>query len=229
MLSTTRRDRYHNKQMISEPDPRQGVFRKDDSVILTSVKRKRELMDPVSINRLLQKIEQGEESALLTLHEHFASAVYSLAYRVLGNTQDAEEITQDVFLRIWDRAEAYDPARGTFLTWIMTITRRMAIDRIRHRERRLPADGSISMDAQPALHETLENGELSETGRTLLLVLENLPEEQSAAIQLAFFQGMSHSEIADYLHKPLGTIKSQIRLGMQKLRSIWLGQEIEAD
>jgi RNA polymerase sigma-70 factor (ECF subfamily) len=112
------------------------------------------------------------------------------------------------------------------VSWLLTIARRTAIDRLRKRERREPPDNSISMDAAPYLWETsLGEEDATDLERSLLGVLEELPEDQRNAIYLSYFHGMSHSDIALHLDKPLGTVKSHIRLGMQKLRSIWMQQQ----
>lgn len=184
-------------------------------------------MNEQSILNLLNRILAHEEEALLELHRHYANLVYSVAYRVLNNAQDTEEVTQDVFLRLWDKAASFDPDKGKFSTWLATITRRMAIDHLRKRQRRNP-DQSVSMDEKPYLWETtLVQEDLSELQRTLLSAMGELSQEQQQAIQLAYFHGMSHTDIADHLQRPLGTVKSHIRIGMQKLRSIWLQQPID--
>ena len=180
-------------------------------------------MSETPIKTLLQQIQSGNEEALLTLHDRFATPVYSVAYRVLGNAQDAEEVTQDVFLKLWDKAHSFDPGRGKFTSWLLTIARRSAIDHLRKRQRREPPENSISMDAAPYLWETGPGEEdVSDLQRSLLGVMSELPDEQSEAIYLAYFHGMSHSDIAAHLDRPLGTVKSHIRLGMQKLRFIWM-------
>jgi RNA polymerase sigma-70 factor, ECF subfamily len=175
---------------------------------------------------LLNRIKSGDESALFDLHERFATVVYSVTYRVLGNQQDAEEATQDVFLRLWDKVEQFDSTRGSFSAWLLTIARRIAIDRFRKRERRDPPPNSVSMDEKPYLWEsTLIENDLSDLQRTLLSTLNELPDNQQQAIYCAYFHGMSHRDIAEHLNKPLGTIKSHIRLGMQSLREIWINQQ----
>jgi RNA polymerase sigma-70 factor (ECF subfamily) len=186
------------------------------------------IMEHETIKSLLRRIRTGDEDALLDLHEQFATLVYSVTYRVLGNQQDSEEATQDVFLRLWDKAEQFDAARGSFTAWLLTIARHVAIDRLRKRQRREPPPNSVSMDEKPHLWETtLIKEDLSDLQRTLLSTLKELPEEQQQTIYLAYFHGMSHRDIAEHLDKPLGTVKSQIRLGMQKLRDIWLKQQYQ--
>ncbi len=159
------------------------------------------------------------------LHDRYVNIVYSVAYRILNNGQDAEEVVQDVFLRVWERSASYDERKGKFTTWIATISRRMAIDRLRSRERKTP-DQMLSMDAAPHLWETtLVQEDMTDLQRSLLSAMRELSQEQQQAIQLAYFHGMSHADIAAHLNRPLGTVKSHIRLGMQKLRGIWLREQ----
>ncbi|MCA9912743.1 MAG: sigma-70 family RNA polymerase sigma factor [Anaerolineae bacterium] len=179
-------------------------------------------MSELPITALLENIQAGDEEALLMLHDRYANIVYSVAYRVLNNGQDAEEVVQDVFLRVWEKAASFDSAKGNFTTWIATIARRAAIDRLRSRTRKTP-DQVVSMDAAPHLWETtLVQEDMTDLQRSLLSAMSELSTEQQEAIQLAYFHGMSHADIAAHLKRPLGSVKSHIRLGMQKLRGIWL-------
>ena len=172
---------------------------------------------------LLKQIEAGDEEALLALHAQYANLVYSVAYRVLDSQQDAEEVTQDVFMRLWHKAEMFDPQKGKFTGWLLTITRRLALNRMRQRTRREAPQKTVSLDEHPQLWEAqLVHEDLSDLQRVLLSALGQLTADQQEAIQLAYFQGMTQAGIAEYLDKPLGTVKSHIRLGMQKLREIWL-------
>jgi RNA polymerase sigma-70 factor (ECF subfamily) len=203
-----------------------GMAANTNAVIMPADRQSIRLMNQASVPSLLNQILSGDEAALIALHDRFANAVFSVAYRVLNNQQDAEEVTQDVFLRLWDKAETFDPEKGKFLSWLLTITRRMAIDRLRKRIRRDPPPNSVSMDEQPHLWETtLVVEDTDDLQRTLLSTLDELPSDQQEAIRLAYFYGMSHTDISEHLQRPLGTVKSQIRLGMQKLRSIWLSKQ----
>ncbi|MDQ7027013.1 MAG: sigma-70 family RNA polymerase sigma factor [Anaerolineae bacterium] len=203
-----------------------GMAGEPNAVIILPDRKSIRNMNQASVPSLLKQILSGDEAALLALHDRFSNVVYSVAYRVLNNQQDAEEVTQDVFLRLWDKAASFDPNKGKFLSWLLTITRRMAIDLLRKRSRREPPPNSISMDEKPHLWETmLVVEDLDDLQRTLLSTLDELPQGQQQAIQLAYFYGMSHTDISEYLKRPLGTVKSQIRLGMQKLRTIWLSKQ----
>ncbi len=173
---------------------------------------------------LLAQIQAGNEAALLALHDQYANLVYSVAYRVLNDQMAAEEVTQDTYMRLWYKAETYDPAKGSFVTWLLTITRRLAIDTDR-RQRRDPMQNPVFIDGDIERWENvLGLEEDADLKRTLVAVMQELPDEQRQAIELAYFHGMSHSQIADYLGQPLGTIKTRIRLGMQKLREAWLAE-----
>jgi len=175
---------------------------------------------------LLAQIQAGSEDALLELHSRYANLVYSVAYRVLNDSMSAEEVTQDAFMRLWNKSYTYDPEKGRFTTWLLTVTRRLAIDLIRQRQRREPKSGMLFMDEDPSLWEnilTAEGG--GDLRRTLRSVMDELPVEQRELIELVYFYGMSHSDLAETLDIPLGTVKTRIRLGMQKLRQAW-GQDV---
>lgn len=179
---------------------------------------------------LLQRVQNGDEEALIMLHKQFANLVFSVAYRVLNDQMAAEEVTQDTFMRLWNKSYSYDPEKGRFTTWLLTVTRRLAIDMLRLRQRREPKSGMLFMDEDPTLWEnvlSVEGG--SDLRRNLKSVLAQLPTDQSELIELVYFYGMSHNDIAETTGIPLGTVKTRIRLGMQKLRSAWTGDEIKSE
>jgi RNA polymerase sigma-70 factor (ECF subfamily) len=179
---------------------------------------------------LLQRVQNGDEEALIMLHNQFANLVFSVAYRVLNDQMAAEEVTQDTFMRLWNKSYSYDPEKGRFTTWLLTVTRRLAIDMLRLRQRREPKSGMLFMDEDPTLWEnvlSVEGG--SDLRRNLKSVLAQLPTDQSELIELVYFYGMSHNDIAETTGIPLGTVKTRIRLGMQKLRSAWTGDEIKSE
>lgn len=176
----------------------------------------------MSVATLLNHINAGDEDALVELHAQYVNLVYSVAYRILNHDQDAEEATQDVFMRLWEKSETFDVSKGSFTTWLVTITRRIAIDRMRKRERRTQ-NVNMSMDEQPYLWETLlVQEDMSDLQRSLLSAMDELSKEQQEAIYLAYFHGMTHREIAMTLERPLGTVKTHIRTGMEQLRIIWM-------
>lgn len=163
----------------------------------------------------------GDEEALIELHRRYVNLVYSVAYRILDEQMAAEEVTQDTFMRLWNKSASYDPEKGRFITWLLTVTRRLAIDLLRQRQRREPRAGMLFMDEDPSLWENLLSVDEGDLRRTLLAALRDLPLEQRELIELVYFGGMSHNDIAESLSIPLGTVKTRIRLGMQKLRTAW--------
>jgi RNA polymerase sigma-70 factor (ECF subfamily) len=176
---------------------------------------------------LLEKIAAGDGDALLMLHKRYVHLVYSMAWRVLQDESQAEEVTQDVFLKLWQKSQRYDPGRGRFASWLLSITRFAAIDRLRREGRRpsavdLPptdADGTLTVERLlPTDHASWERGQ------HLHLLLGQLPAEQRQIIELAYFGGMTHHELANYLGLPLGTVKGRLRLGLEKLRALWLDE-----
>ena len=165
--------------------------------------------------QLMRRIRQRDEHALQYLYDQCSRPVYSLALRVLGNTDLAEEVVQDVFMKVWEAPEKWEPNRGALMSWLLTVTRYAAIDRLRREKRRATTE--------PLEDHTEQAGSDGSLGETLALngALGELPAEQRAVIQLAYYQGLTHQDIADVTGIPLGTVKTRLRLGMQKLRVVW--------
>jgi RNA polymerase sigma-70 factor (ECF subfamily) len=177
--------------------------------------------------QLLQAVGRGDQDALLVLHRRYVNLVYSMAWRVLQDAGLAEEVTQDIFLKLWHKSQQYDPARGRFSNWLLSVTRFAAIDRLR-REGRQPRQAEIVTGDQgemAALEHLLPTDHAAwERGQHLRLVLAQLPPDQRQIIELAYFGGLTHSELAEQLGLPLGTVKGRLRLGLEKLRSLWLDE-----
>lgn len=171
---------------------------------------------------LTKRVAEGDRGAFLALYDRYSAQVYGLALRVIGDPMTAEEVTQDAFLRLWTRAETYNPERGRLSSWLLTITRRLAIDQFRVEGRR-PLTWNPS-NPENALEKIPDPASESEESRwaTLRFALDNLPAEQRSVIELSFYHGMSHSQIAEYQSTPLGTVKTRVRLGMEKLRREWV-------
>jgi RNA polymerase sigma-70 factor (ECF subfamily) len=177
---------------------------------------------------LLQQVAQQDQQALMLLYQQYGSLVYSLSLRVLRQPGLAEEVTQDVFLKVWRYPQRWNPALGQFSSWLLTITRNAAIDRLRREGRQAPSHWALGDGAGGEVQEPLgsvhayaaEQGIWFE-GQVLRRLLLKLPSEQRHLIELAFFEGYTHSELADLLHLPLGTVKTRLRMGMQKLRTLW--------
>ncbi len=171
---------------------------------------------------LMQRIARHEQSALSELYQRYGNLIYSIALRVLQNGPLAEEVTQDTFLEVWKNPDRWDPARGKLTSWMLTITRYTAIDRLR-KEQRLP--DLTSTPLEEIHHLTASTDQPDDPAwldsQIIQEAMAQLPPEQAQVIELAFFQGMSHSEMAEALHLPLGTIKTRVRLGLQKLKALW--------
>jgi len=175
---------------------------------------------------LMLAISSRDECAFAVLYDRYVDLVYSASLRVLANPQLAEDITQDVFVRLWRRPESFIAARGRFLTWLMSVTRNRAIDEVRALGRRRQRELSQPEDseADPRLQiaasgdDPLVETELHELRRLVHSVVSELPREQRRALEFAYFGGLTQREISELSHEPLGTIKTRIRLGMQKLR-----------
>lgn len=174
---------------------------------------------PADDAALVRRVADGDRQAFLQLYDRYASRVYGLALHILRDAMAAEEVTQDAFVKLWEKAATFDLRRGSVATWLLTITRRTAIDRLRHEARRPPlADPPPEGPGWPTPQP--DAGTLSEEARwmTVRFALADLPLEQRQAITLAFYYGLSHRQIAEHLGLPLGTVKTRIRLGMEKLR-----------
>lgn len=183
---------------------------------------------------LVRRLARGDTGALEELYVRYARPVYSLALRILGDTADAEETTQDVFERVWRHAPSFDAERGRFGTWLMSMTHHVAVDRVRRRSRRPQSvDAEVGERITQALPDarqdvsdvTLRNLD----AQTVRTALRSLPEPQKQAIELAFFGGMSHLEIAAVLGDPLGTVKARIRRGMERLRGALAALGVEEE
>lgn len=174
----------------------------------------------ISDQTLLGRLQQGDEAALGALYERHAPLLYALAVRVVGDRQLAQEVIQDTFLRCWDQAERYDPTRGRVLAWLIGVTRHRAIDVLRSRSHKarlrerdtLAAPGSPGEPGQP------DDGEGVLLRRAVSAALEALPDAQRRAIELAYYGGLTQTDIAALTGDPLGTVKGRIRLGLDRLR-----------
>ncbi len=175
-------------------------------------------------NALLQFLTHKQSEALSVLYDRYGALVFSVAFGVVKDRNSAEEVTQDVFLRVWDHADLYDRKQASFKSWLTRIARNRAIDVLR-KDRLRPERIALEW-ADPSLQHAT-NGknpshavELQFEQERVRKAVSALPEEQGLALQLAFLQGYTHQEIATQLQTPLGTVKTRIRLGMKKLRDI---------
>jgi len=172
--------------------------------------------DATLVSRFLQK----DVNAFEQLYDKYSRIVYSLVLRIVQQAGPAEEVVQDVFLQVWRNAAQYDPARGPFLPWLLTMARNRALDTLRlksERQRRLEnqTEELYSVVVAPQYEAWLDEKRRAERVRALV---GELKPEQKRAIELAYFKGLSHSEIASELQEPLGTVKSWIRNGLMRLK-----------
>jgi RNA polymerase sigma-70 factor (ECF subfamily) len=163
---------------------------------------------------LVDRIDRRDQDALAALYDQTSSLVYSLALRILRSPVDAEEVTVDVYSQIWRTARAFDSRRGSVMTWLVTITRTRALDRLRSRVHRSQREEPLTQDVPGVVTCHFEAKHLIQTA------LKRLSPDQRRVIEMSFFSGMSHSELAESLGLPLGTVKTRLRLGMMKLRGL---------
>jgi len=177
------------------------------------------MIDPT----LLARVAKGDQQAFSQLYDHSSTLLFTLAVRILGNREEAAELLQDVYLEVWRKVSRYNVGRGTPIAWLVTLTKSRAIDRLRARASRgyrainpLEAGTTAQMaDPGPSPLETQADQELRMAVGT---AVGGLPQAQQQAIELAYYEGLSHAEIAARLNQPLGTVKTRIKLGMSKLR-----------
>ena len=172
---------------------------------------------------LIGQIARAEPEAVRVLYRRYGRLVYSLALHVVGDRSAAEEITQDVFLRVWEKAGTYDPGKARVVTWLSRIARNQAIDVLRRRSARGEHERQtwqhLKLGAESASQDPILSAELSARREEVRAAMAALPENQQRALSMAFFQGLTHRQIAERLDEPLGTVKTRIRDAMQKLRS----------
>ncbi len=171
--------------------------------------------DPGDEMRLVARIRSGDQPAMSELYDRYSKVVYAVALRVLQDAAGAEDVLQDVFLQLWRNPDAFDASRGSLAAWLAVIARHRSIDRLRKRRPETDIEDCV-IASGPDLRD--------ETERTLLIekvrgALDVMNPEQRQAMELAFFQGLTHTEIAEKTGEPLGTIKTRIRSGLQQLRA----------
>jgi RNA polymerase sigma-70 factor (ECF subfamily) len=171
---------------------------------------------------LLRRMAAGDEQALGALYDRWQAIVHGVVARMLRQPDDAEDVVEEVFWQAWRQASRFDPARGAVHSWLLTIARSRALDRVRalRRRREEPLEGD---DGQIATRQTAEgdpglDAEASERRTIVIAALADLPAEQREALELGYFGGLSQTEIAERTGQPLGTVKTRMRLAMQKLR-----------
>ena len=167
----------------------------------------------------MTQIAQQNQSALSQLYDRYAQIIYSIAYRSLGSVEESEEVLMDVFGQVWRTADRYDQAKARVDTWLFMIARSRICDRLRSGQRRGKVrDALIAFDAVDQILEN-EDVEISERRAIVSTAMGKLPVEQRQVLELSYYGGLSHREISDQTGLALGTVKTRIRLGLDKLRS----------
>jgi RNA polymerase sigma-70 factor (ECF subfamily) len=170
---------------------------------------------------LMTLVERNDADAFAVLYDRHGGAAYSLAHRIVGDSAIAEDVTQEAFLSVWRSGARFDAARGSVRSWTFGIVRNRAIDALRRASGpapKLDLDDDAALEARPSDELTDSQAIRRETSRRVQGALRELPAEQSEVIGLAYFGGFTHSEIADMLGMPLGTVKGRMRLGLEKIR-----------
>jgi RNA polymerase sigma-70 factor, ECF subfamily len=175
---------------------------------------------PVTDSALIEKMMTGDEAALSALYDRYAPMLFGMLSRVLKDQQAAEEVLQDLFLQLWRNAGHFDPSRGTLPAWLMVIGRNRAISRLRGRRDRelLEAEEGDFAGTFVSPENIEDEAARKQMARRISTALEQLPAEQRQAVELAYFEGMTQTEIAARTGAPLGTVKTRTRSAMQTLR-----------
>ncbi|MCI0329631.1 MAG: sigma-70 family RNA polymerase sigma factor [candidate division Zixibacteria bacterium] len=177
---------------------------------------------------LLQLIKEGNQAALASFYDRHSRLIYSLILRIVGRVPDAEEVTQEVFLKVWRSAGSFDSTLGSPLAWLTTVARRLAIDRTRSKhyksEKSETGLDALEIDDEGGFEGQVASNRLESIGtaehRVLFSAVERLSEEYRLIVELSYFSGHSHSEIAERLGCPVGTVKTRLRQALGQLRSI---------
>jgi RNA polymerase sigma-70 factor, ECF subfamily len=197
----------------SPRQPRTPTERSDGTITMSGG----ELEDSFIVGR----ISAGDQQAFARFFDLHSPTVLGLLFRILGGRGEAEEVLQEVFLQVWQQADRYEPGRSTPRGWVLMLARSRALDRLRRREARTRRENEAATDANFPKIETpvgTDQLEIAERRQAVSSALNLLSPEQRRCIELAFFEGLTHTQIAERLAAPLGTVKSRILLGMNKLR-----------
>ena len=175
---------------------------------------------------ILRAVAGGDEQALGQLYDRYRLILFGLIIRILRSQPEAEDVLQEVFLQVWRQASSFDETRGRPFTWLVTLARSRAIDRLRSLGSRERAGLEAAREVTDSISDAATDAVKSEQAETVRRALSQLPEEQRRTLVLAYFEGLTQTEIAERLKAPLGTIKTRMRSGMIKLREL-LGERME--
>lgn len=182
---------------------------------------RREKAERLADEELMPLVGRKDPEAFEVLYDRHGGAAYSLAYRIVGDRTAAEEVTQEAFISVWRSGARFDAARGSVRSWLLSVVRNRAIDFLRSKAGKAPKldfDDESALEQRPASERTEEEALRRETAVEVRGAIGKLPGEQAKVIELAYFGGFSHSEIAEILSLPMGTVKGRMRLGLEKIR-----------
>ncbi len=196
----------------------------NDPELTTMVRKSRAIaaMEQVKVRNadqeLIERLRRGDKSAFREIYARYSQVVFNLAFRMLRSREEAEEVVQEIFLQVWNKADTYDSERGAISTWIVNIARSRSIDKLRTLGYREQTTELIEerVNSKSDLSRIIEERE--ESRKVIREALDSLPENQRIAIEMVFFEGLTHIEAAEKLNEPVGTIKTRIRLGVAKLK-----------
>jgi RNA polymerase sigma-70 factor (ECF subfamily) len=174
----------------------------------------------ISDNDLLRGVSRGDETALAAIYDRYRLILFGLILRILHDRQEAEDVLQEAFLQVWRRAADFDESRGRAFTWLVTIARSRALDRLRALGSRARLAEEVEHSPRYEVGDAAEDALKSEQGTIVRQALAELPEEQRRTLFLAYFEGLTQTEIAARLGDPLGTVKTRMRSGLMKLREL---------
>lgn len=182
-------------------------------------------IDPGSDEELLAAIQRKDVSALEQLYDRHRVLAYSLALRMLSNVSDAEDVVQEAFLNVWRAAGTYRPHRSGARSWLLSIVHHRSVDKLRSRQTRIqtgPMEEGMDVPGGSDVWREVADGLVADD---VLHALQQLPREQRETIELAYFKGYTHSQIAELTHVPLGTVKGRMRIGLHKLKALLEGSQ----
>ena len=203
-----------------------------DVVVVEDQTQRTNQQEPPEDNVLMRRVAEGDEQALALLYDRYAATVLGIALKMLHQRESAEEVVQEAFWRVWQRAATFDASRGNFAPWLFGISRNLCIDALRRRRSRpqpvyedperpwLAEISDESIDVEASVW-------LADQQRVVRAALQELSTEQREALELAYFSGLTQREIAEQLGNPLGTVKTRVRLGLLKLRDLLKSQIVD--
>lgn len=182
---------------------------------------------------LMKRIQARDADAMSELYDIYNRLLFGMVISIVKKREEAEDVLQEIFVKIWNKADSFDPERGNVYSWIVTLARNRAIDRLRSKGYKTQQKQSVSLheplfSLEGDKYDPMETTIFSDRAELVKKALDKIPEKQSEVIKIAYYRGMTQSEISDHLDIPLGTVKTRTRQGMMKLKSI-LGEFISTD